>query len=308
MHTARSETFAEHMTRRSVEVIGVASGLGALDPGCQDGPDVLRALGFLHDMELPPRNFAWREMIRVPPAVAGDGLPEHLVRIVDVARRLAIEVSGSLAYGGFPIIIGGDHSCAIGTWSGAHTALSKHGRIGLIWIDAHMDSHTFHTSPSKALHGMSLACLLGHGAPGLINLAGMGPKLRPEDVCLIGVRSYESGEATLLRNLGVRVYFMEEVRVRGMASVFREAWGIVNRHTSSCGISIDLDVLDPDEEPGVGSPVPDGLRNRELMEALREVRDAHNLRVLEVVEYNPYADREFVTARAVHDICQVVAS
>jgi arginase len=178
------------------------------------------------------------------------------------------------------------------------------GRLGLLWIDAHMDSHTFRTSPSRALHGMPLACLLGHGDPRLTRIGGPEPKLLPQDVCLIGVRSFEWGEAVLLKRLGVRVYFMAEIRRRGLAELCAEAWAHVTREAAACGVSLDLDALDPEEEPGVGSPVAGGLHRDELAAALRGLHGDPRLRALEVVEYNPYADRDFATARAIHDLCR----
>jgi arginase len=167
-----------------------------------------------------------------------------------------------------------------------------------------MDSHTFGTSPSKRIHGMPLACLLGVGDRRLTAIAGAGAKLQPQDVCLIGVRSFESEEAALLQELGVRVFFMGEIRQRGLTEVFGEALALVRRNTAGYGISIDLDVLDPVEEPGVGSPVPGGLRRADLTNALHLAHGDDRLLALEIVEYNPYLDERFVTAHAIHDLCQ----
>lgn len=184
--------------------------------------------------------------------------------------------------------------------------LDERERLGLLWIDAHMDAHTFRTSPSRARHGMPLACLLGHGDPRLTRIGGPKPKLLPQDVCLIGVRSYECGEAALLDKLGVRIYFMAEIHRRGRAAVFAEAWEQVTRESAAAGISLDLDTLDPEEEPGVGSPVAGGLRRNELAASLHQLHGETRLRALEVVEYNPHADRDFVAARAIHDLCRSV--
>lgn len=290
------------MTPRRADVIGVACGQGALDHGCQDGPEVLRTLGFLRDLDEPHGICVWRDIVHAAAEPAAD----PLWQVAAIARAVADRVAASLRRGHFPLVIGGDHSCAIGTWSGAHGVLREQGRLGLLWIDAHMDSHTFRTSPSRALHGMPLACLLGHGDPRLTRIDGPEPKLLPADVCLLGVRSFEWGEAALLKNLGVRIYFMDEIRRRGLAEVFAEAWEQVSRETVACGVSIDLDALDPQEEPGVGSPVAGGLHRDELAAALRALHGDARLRALEIVEYNPYADRDFVTARAIHDLCRSV--
>jgi arginase len=292
------------MTPRKTDVIGVACGQGAVDPGCQDGPEVLRTLGFMHDLDVPQGVCAWRDIVHV----TNNPADNPVQRVAAVAQALADRVATSLTAGHFPLVIGGDHSCAIGTWSGVHSAQRDLGRLGLIWIDAHMDSHTFRTSPSHALHGMPLACLLGYGDPRLTEIGGPYAKLHPQNICLIGVRSFEWGEAALLKNLGVRIYFMDEIRERGLAEVFREAWEYVTLNTAACGISLDLDALDPAEEPGVGTPVAGGLGQAELIAALRSVHGDPRLRALEIVEYNPYADRCFVTAQAIHNFCESVVS
>jgi arginase len=289
--------------RRSVKVIGVACGSGAQDHGCADAPRVLHRSGILRDLENRCGALNWDRSIR--PAA---GPADALAQVADVAETLAGRVVRTLAGGEFPLVIGGDHSCAIGTWSGVRAAMEEEERLGLIWMDAHMDSHTFRTTPSKALHGMPLACLLGYGHRRLTGIMASGAKLRPQDVCLIGVRSFESGEAALLQNLGVRVYFMPEVTARGMPNVFREALARVTENTDAYGISLDLDVLDPEEEPGVGSPVPAGVHKAELLDALRSVHGDARLAALEIVEYNPHRDRGFATAAAIHDLCESVVA
>jgi arginase len=207
-------------------------------------------------------------------------------------------VEAVLQAGNFPLVVGGDHSCAIGTWSGVHRALAGRGPLGLIWIDAHMDSHTFATTPSGQIHGMPLACLLGYGEAALTGIDGAEVKLRPEHVCLIGVRSYEADEAALLHRLGVRVFDMNEIRRRGLAEVFDAALAIVRHGTAGFGVSVDLDALDPDEEPGVGTPVPGGLHRAELAAALSRLRGDPAFVAMEIVEYNPRRDRGHATADA----------
>lgn len=288
------------MVARRISVIGVASGYGAADPACQDGSEVVRALRFLSDLESVDDGLHWDEPLR-----AAQPLPDDRIDVVrELAARLAERVGRHLEDGDFPLVIGGDHSCAIGTWSGVKRALGAPARLGLIWIDAHMDSHTVATSATRNIHGMPLASLLGHGDPRLTGVAGAGPALQPEDVCLIGVRSFESEEAALLKKLGVRVYFMHEVRRRGLSEVFAEARQRVAAHTAGYGISIDLDALDPAEGPGVGTPVPGGLLRADMTEALALAHGDERLLAVEIVEYNPYRDEHFVTARAIHDLCQ----
>lgn len=288
------------MVARRVAVIGVASGYGAGDPACQDGSEVIRALRFLSDLEAVDDGLHWDEPIRLALPHPADALDA----VENIAVQLADRVGQHLEQGDFPLVIGGDHSCAIGTWSGVKRALGATARLGLIWIDAHMDSHTMATSATRHIHGMPLASLLGRGDPRLSGVAGAGAKLLPDDVCLIGVRSFEADEVILLRQLGVRVYFMHEVRRRGLSEVFAEALYRVAAHTRGYGISIDLDALDPAQGPGVGTPVPGGLLRTDVTDALALARGDVRLRAVEIVEYNPYRDEHFVTARAVHDLCR----
>jgi arginase len=277
---------------RSIIVIGAASGAGAPDPACAEGPDALRHYRVFHDT--PLQHVAWDAILRVPRAQ--QDTPLHAVAAL--SARLAAEVEAVLQAGNFPLVVGGDHSCAIGTWSGVHRALAGRGPLGLIWIDAHMDSHTFATTPSGQIHGMPLACLLGYGEAALTGIDGAEVKLRPEHVCLIGVRSYEADEAALLHRLGVRVFDMNEIRRRGLAEVFDAALAIVRHGTAGFGVSVDLDALDPDEEPGVGTPVPGGLHRAELAAALSRLRGDPAFVAMEIVEYNPRRDRGHATADA----------
>ena len=277
---------------RSIVVIGAASGAGAPDPGCAEGPDALRRYRAFHDT--PLQHVEWDAILRVPRAQ--QDTPLHAVAAL--GARLAAEVESVLQTGNFPLVVGGDHSCAIGTWSGVHRALAGKGPLGLIWIDAHMDSHTFATTPSGQIHGMPLACLLGHGETVLTAIDGTEAKLRPDHVCLIGVRSFEAGEAALLHRLGVRVFDMEEIRRRGLPEIFDEALAIVRQGTAGFGVSIDLDALEPEEEPGVGTPVPGGLSRAELAEALSQLRGDPAFVAMEIVEYNPRRDRSHATADA----------
>lgn len=272
-----------------VKLIGVACGLGTQDRGCEDGPQSLRTLEIFGGEGVAAN---WGDILRP----AGSGPLAGV--IAELCARLANRVQDALETGDFPVVVGGDHSCAIGTWSGVRQWLGERGALGLIWIDAHMDSHTFVTTLSGALNGMPLACLLGHGEAVLTGVGGAAPKLRPEHVCLLGVRSFEAGEAALLRQLGVRVIGMEEIRRRGMASVLAEAREIAGNGTAGYGVSLDLDVLDPAEESGVGNPEPEGVRCRELEQALRQLRGDPALLAMEFMEYNPHHDRGLCTAKA----------
>jgi len=286
---------------RKIIVIGAASGAGAPDSATAEGPDALRRYRAFHDT--PLQHVTWDAILRVPREA--QDTPLHAV--ATLGTRLAAEVQAVLQAGHFPLVVGGDHSCAIGTWSGVHRVLAGKGPLGLIWVDAHMDSHTFATTPSGQIHGMPLAVLLGHGEAALTTIDGPEAKLRPEHVCLIGVRSYEAGEAALLYRLGVRVFDMDEVRRRGLAAVFDEALAIVRQGTAGFGVSVDLDALDPEEEPGVGTPVPGGLRRADLAAALTHLRGDPAFVAMEIVEYNPRHDRGHATADAAGALVDAIA-
>jgi arginase len=290
---------------RNAAIIGVASGWGARDHGCEEGPRALQASGItrcLHDAGQAGFSFETLQ-------VADDARHESvLARVVDIDLRLALLVSAMLKNTVLPVVVGGDHACAVGTWSGVRAALPPDEELGLIWVDAHMDSHVPATSPSGALHGMPLACLLGEGPAPLTNLAGPAPKLRSEHVCLVGVRSFERGEQALLESLGVRVFFMEEVRARGFDTVWREAVQRVSHGTAGYGISVDLDAMDPVDAPGVGTPEGGGIEGDELSRALRTAHDDVRLLAVEFAEYNPHLDRKDITLKLLRRlICAVAA-
>ncbi len=281
---------------KPMQVVGVASGCGARDVGCEAGADALRAMRITAKLRARGLAARWADVIRPVAAYRADSL--KAVRKVCV--RLAKRVERIIAEGDIPIVVGGDHTSAIGTWKGAAHALRDNGLLGLLWIDAHMDAHTPQTSETGMLHGMPVACLLGYGYPELTAIAE-GAKLDPKCVCLYGVRSFESGEAEFLERLGVRVYFMEEIARRGIRKTLNEALRVVNCASGGFGITLDLDAIDPGDAPGVGSPAPAGLGGAELISALAEHGGDPKLVGVEVVEYNPYRDRQSATAGLVAD-------
>ena len=287
--------------RKSLQVVGVASGCGAPDAGCEAGADTLR--GMRITARLRGRGFGarWADTIRPAATYRGDSLKA----VRKICARLARRVENIVREGSVPIVVGGDHTSAIGTWKGVAHALEARGLIGLLWIDAHMDAHTPETTESGMLHGMPVACLLGYGYPELTQIAS-GATLDPACVCLYGVRSYERGEAELLERLGVRVYFMEEIRRRGLRVTLREAVDRVCCARGGFGITLDLDAIDPGDAPGVGSPAHGGMRATDLLCALAEHGGHPNLAGVEIVEYNPYRDRESVTAALVADALDAI--
>ncbi len=281
---------------RPIRILAAASGLGAPDQGCAGGPDALQASSILLRLGKQGLDIAWHKTFRP------GSTDQPLSAIQRLNEQLAWETAACIAAGTLPLAIGGDHSCAIGTWSGAALALRPNGPLGLIWIDAHMDSHTLETTPSGAIHGMPLAALLGYGIPELAGISGFSPKVLPRHLCLVGVRSYESGEAELLRRLGVRVFFMDEVKQRGIGAVIRDALAIARNGSAGYGISIDLDAFSPQESPGVGTPVQDGLHHLGLDRVLRGIANDPQLIALELAEYNPQRDLGGRTLNLIGDL------
>ena len=286
---------------QKVDIIGAALGHGAPDPRCAEAPAALRAAGLLPRLHAAGIDATWRATVR--PTTANSRTP--LAAVAQVARDIARLAGESVSRGALPLVLGGDHSCAIGTWKGVAQALSA--PLGLIWVDAHMDAHTPETTESGRLHGMPLACVLGYGEASLTSIAG-GARLDPRHVCLVGVRSYEKGEAALLSKLGVRVFPMREIRQRGLETVLSEAREIACNGTAGYGISFDLDVIDPAEAPGVGSPVRGGLNAAETVRALARHNADPLLRALEIVEYNPHLDCAAQTGALVPAITHALLS
>lgn len=286
------------MKRGSIRIVGVASGLGAQDPGCEKGP---WALKHSHWMDRLDEVVEWSDLI-----YPHTGL-EPRARMADLAARVGEEVARTLAAGDFPVVVGGDHSCAMGTWRGVAQALAGRGPLGLLWIDAHMDSHIPETSTSHAVHGMPLAALLGRGQPAQVVSADKRPVLHPGHVCLLAVRSYEEEEAALLDHLGVRVISQAEVQARGIRPALAEGLVRVTEGTAGSGISLDLDAIDPGEAPGVGSPEPAGLKAHELVAALTPLLADRRLVALEIAEYNPEHDRGQVTLQLIVEVLDRLA-
>lgn len=283
---------------KTVQIIGAASGRGAKDRRCEAGPDALR-----YDHGLVPRlrqqgiPVTWKGTAQ--PSVHSDNA---VTAVQTLCMKLSQMISTAIAGDELFAVLGGDHSCAIGTWSGAVQARRDAGPVGLVWIDAHMDSHTPETSPSGALHGMPLACLLGRGEPRLTMIAGPCPKLLPAHVVLIGVHSFEPEEHLLLRRLGVKIFFMEEVRRRGLDRVFQEALEVVRGCTAGFGVSIDLDAIDPEDAPAVGTPVSGGIAKEKLIASLQQLSSEPHFLGLEIAEYNPALDKEQLTASLIREL------
>jgi len=228
---------------------------------------------------------------QIEPPAADEPL-RYLQPIVGVVRDLAQQVRDVISSNTLPIILGGDHSLSIGSVAG----VAHNRRIGVIWLDAHGDYNTPETTPSGNIHGMGLAVLTGRGHPTLTGLIGRAPVIRPGDAALVGVRNLDDGERELLRTSGVHVFTMHDIDRRGMAAVMEEAILHVSASTSGFHLSFDLDVLDPHEAPGVGTPVLGGITYREAHLAMELVAASGRLISLDLVEVNPILDTRNMTA------------
>jgi arginase len=286
----------------AIALIGAASGWGAGFRHTEDGPGALRDLGLAEWLRAAGIDAHWRAMV-ASERRWHDGATPATAEIFDLVARhnaaLADEVARTLHDGEFPLVIGGDHGIAMGTWGGVARALGGKP-LGLIWLDAHLDAHTTETTPSMNPHGMPAATLLGHGDPRF--LAICGGAIRPDNLCFIGARSFESEEMALLRRLGVRIMEMAEVKQRGIDACLAEAHTIATRGTTGYGVTIDLDGFDPVDAPGIGLKCPDGLRAAPTVTALRGLAGDPKLIAAEIVEYIPEFDEDLRTAHLVRDL------
>ena len=215
----------------------------------------------------------------------------HANHVLKMSTSLCAEVKNTILRGDLPLVLGGDHSIAIGTVAG----MSCSGPLGLLWVDAHGDFNTPQTSPSGNIHGMPVAALTGRGQPELVNLGHPGPKLRPQDIVMIGIRDLDPAERLALANSGITIYTMRDVDELGMATVARRALARLG-HLPRIHLSLDMDSIEPSVAPGVGTPVPGGLTFREAHLLMEIVGESHKVAALDVVEINPILDEGNRTA------------
>ena len=286
--------------RPAVAIVGVPLDLGAGRRGVDMGPSAIRtaglnarltALGYRVE-DLGNAGVEQQESSRPGPDSA-----RFLSAIAATCQELAARVERAADQGKMPLVLGGDHSIAVGTFSGMAEACRKRGqRLGLIWMDAHTDMNTPGTSPSGNVHGMPLACLIGTGPKALTRLNGWGPKVDPKNVVLIGTRDVDLDERPLVRRSGVRVFTMRDIDERGMRTVMHEALAVAGEGTDGIHLSLDMDGVDPREAPGVGTPVRGGFSYREAHLAMEIICDSKLMRSMEVVEVNPILDEANRTA------------
>jgi arginase len=284
-------------TYNEVALIGVPIDLGAGRRGVDMGPSAMRYTGLSE--RLRALGYAVRDlgnltapMVETSSRPADDERLRYLEPIADLCAQLADRVAEAVAEDCVPLILGGDHSLSIGSISGS----ARQRRLGVLWIDAHADYNTAETTPSGNIHGMSLAALTGNGHPLLTGLAGSIPAVRPEHCAIIGVRDIDPLEREALRRSGIHVYAMHELDRRGLAAVLDEAMSLVSNRTDGFHVSFDMDVMDPGEAPGVGTPVFGGMTYREAHLAMEMLADSGRVRSIDLVEVNPILDSRNATA------------
>lgn len=279
---------------RTIRVLGVPLAYGASMAGVDMGPAALRVARLnerIAELGYEVCDAGDLRVERPKSRPKADDRLKYVKEISAACEQLAIDVHQILGAGELPIILGGDHSIAIGSISGvASYCREQDETFGLIWFDAHADMNTPDTTPSGNIHGMPLSALLGYGAPALTNVAGFAPKLDPKFCAHVGARDIDRGERELIRKLGIRFLTMREVDERGMSACMDEAIAIASAASAGYAVTFDVDALDPGDAPGSGTLVRGGLTYRESHLAMEKIAEAGGMRSLEVVEINTALD------------------
>lgn len=277
-----------------VRLLGIPLDLGQERRGVDMGPSAVRAAGLNaaikalgHEVE-----DSGNIHVKIPEEQHfGDKRAKYLREIAETCQEAALRLSLTLESGWFPVSLGGDHSVAIGTVAGVAAYYRQLGQsIGLLWIDAHADMNTPESSPSGNVHGMPLAALLGIGPGAITHVMGFAPKVNPKNVALIGARDLDERERRIVHESGVNVFTMREIDEQGMRAVMDKSLALAGEGTAGFVVSFDMDVMDPAEAPGVGTPVRGGITFREAHLALEMVADSRRMLAFELVEVNPIID------------------
>lgn len=291
----------QSLPTRRIRVLGVPLDMGASRRGVDMGPSAMRVAGLEARLEALGHHVTDGGNVAVDIAETqnfGDPRARYLKQIAETCTRTAKAVSKTLEEGMTPMVLGGDHSIAVGSVSGVSEFYRRQNqKIGVIWIDAHSDINTPDTSPSGNVHGMPLAALLGLGPEKLTQILGFAPKIAPENTVLVGIRDVDAAERANIRRAGIgEVYTMRDIDERGMRSVMEEALRAAGRGTAGYHVSLDMDWIDPEDAPGVGTPVRGGATYREAHLAMEIIADHGRMLSFEIVEVNPVIDEHNRTA------------
>jgi arginase len=288
------------MAHSHIAIIGAPLDLGQGRRGVDMGPSALRVARLnarVHSLGYEVEDLGNIQVEQAEAAPAGDRHAKFLPQIADACDQLATRVHGALLRGWVPLVLGGDHSVAVGTVTGVSRYFRERDqRVGLIWLDAHADMNTPDSSPSGNIHGMPLACLLGMGPDALADLGGYRPKVAPQNTVIVGLREVDLTERPHVRESGVRAFTMRDLDELGMRAVMAEAIRVASEGTAGFHVSLDMDFVDPKDAPGVGTAVRGGATYREAHLAMEMICDSRNMTSLEVVEVNPVLDESNRTA------------
>jgi arginase len=280
---------------KKISIIGLPMDLGQMRRGVDMGPSAIRYAGIIEKLEELKYEIEDRGDIKIGrPAMetSSEGL-RYLRSVVEANEKLFSVINNAIASGSFPLILGGDHSIAIGTLAG----VSKHYKnLGVIWYDAHGDLHNIETSPTGNIHGMPLAVSIGIGNKELVEIGGYTSKVKPENIVIIGARSLDDGEKLLIKEKRIKVFTMHEIDRLGMSKIIEETIVYLKDKTDGVHLSLDLDALDPHDAPGVGTPVNGGISYRESHLAMEMLEEAKIITSAEFVEVNPILDDRNKTA------------
>ncbi len=292
----------------SVGLLGVPLDLGSGRRGTDMGPSALRIAGLtkrLENLAVTVSDHGYVAVAAPETRQPGDETLRFGREIFRTCRRLRDRVRAIIDSGSLPLVLGGDHSIAMGTVSGvAAHLLEQKKKLGLLWIDAHADLNTPDTSPSGNVHGMPLAVILGRGAPMLLDLLEARPMVSVQNTAILGLRAVDPGEKERIKRLGVSVYSMQDLDERGLSPCVREALETVSKGTAGFHLSFDMDAVDPEVAPGVGTPVQGGLTYREAHLACELVAESGRMLSMEVVEVNPMLDERNKTAQVAVGLIQ----
>ena len=295
---------ADNIISKKIKILGVPLDLGQSRRGVDMGPSAVRVAGL--EARLEELGHVVEDGGNIAVAIAeqkksGDPHAKYLKEITATCTKHAETVLKTLEAGKFPLVLGGDHSVAAGTVAGVAEFFRQQRRvqeqkIGLIWIDAHADINTPETSPSGNVHGMPLAAIMGLGPAELADIYGFTPKVHAENCVLVGVRDVDTREKENIKETGIEVYTMRDIDERGMRTVIEEALRVAGRGTAGYHVSLDMDWIDPEDAPGVGTPVRGGASYREAHLAMEIIADHGRMTSFEIVEVNPVIDEHNRTA------------
>lgn len=301
---------------KKVGLLGVPLGYGAGQQGSELGVEAIRLSrmrgGVLTDhiagLGYEVRDYGNVDILRTDVVTSAKASPKHLLEMTGSSRNIANDVKRILSDDALPIILGGDHSIAIGSFSGVASHFREHGKeVGLLWFDAHADINTPQTSTSGNIHGMPLATLLGHGDEQLVSIEDFAPKLNPKYCAHIGARDLDAGERRIIHDLGLRDHFftMSDIDKRGMLACVEDAVSIVSQAPGGYAVTFDVDMIDPRFAPGSGTLVRGGATYREAHLALEVVAERGGMRSFEIVEVNPMLDKSNITVELA---CELILS